>query len=139
MTTSPTSMSASRSAPRSSSSAAEPDSARFFRAGASSAGLLPSQAIVHDRTLGSRSEDGAMRPVDTSLSPYDQMQAWRDKRAAAMDAYNDQNSQLTAALGGSVDAFSAMMGTKTGSGYFVSNDLMSSAIFSAVSNTDAEE
>jgi hypothetical protein len=80
-----------------------------------------------------------MRPVDTSLSPYEQMQAWRDKRAAAMDSYNDQNSQLTAALGGTVDAFSAMMGTKTGSGYFVSNEVMSSAIFSAVSNTDAEE
>jgi hypothetical protein len=80
-----------------------------------------------------------MRPVDTSLSPYEQMQAWRDKRASALDSFSQQNDQLTGALSGATDAFSAMMGTNTGSGYFISNDVMSSAIFSAVSNTDAEE
>ena len=31
------------------------------------------------------------------------------------------------------------MGTSSGSGYFISNDVMASAIFSSVSNTDAEE
>jgi hypothetical protein len=80
-----------------------------------------------------------MTPVSTSMSSYEQMQAWSAKRSEAMDAYNEQNAQITASLGGTVDAFSAMMGTKTGSGYFVSNEVMSSAIFSAVSNTDAEE
>jgi hypothetical protein len=78
-------------------------------------------------------------PVSGSLSPYEQMQAWSAKRASAMDTYTSQNEQLTASLSGSTDAFSSMMGSNKGSGYFVSNELMSSAIFSAVSNTNAEE
>jgi len=80
-----------------------------------------------------------MTSVGGYASPYDQMKAWSAKRAAAMDTYNEQNAQLTNSLAGTVDAFGAMMGTKTGSGYFVSNELMSSAIFSATSNLDGEE
>jgi|SRR3954447_832941 hypothetical protein len=72
-------------------------------------------------------------------SAYEQAQAWSSRRAAAMDTFNQQNDQLTSSLAGTTDAFGAMMGTNTGSGYFVSNELMSSAIFSATSNLEGEE
>jgi hypothetical protein len=80
-----------------------------------------------------------MTPIGGYASAYDQMQAWSAKRTAALDTFTQQNDQLTAALSGTVDAFSAMMGTSPPSSYFVSNDVMAPAIFSATSNIAGEE
>jgi hypothetical protein len=80
-----------------------------------------------------------MSTIGGYQSAYDQMQTWSARRAAALDTFNQQNQQLTGALSGSVDAFSAMMGTSSSSSTFVSNDVLSSAIFSAASNIDGEE
>ena len=72
-------------------------------------------------------------------SSWDTMQAWSARRAASMQTFETQNASLVASLGGTVDAFSSMMGGGSSPTTFTSNDALSSSLFGGVSTILAAE
>ncbi len=72
-------------------------------------------------------------------SSWDTMQAWSARRAASMQTFEAQNASLVASLGGTVDAFSSMMGGGASPSTFISNDALSSSLFGGVSTVLAAE
>ncbi|MDQ0470999.1 hypothetical protein [Labrys wisconsinensis] len=83
--------------------------------------------------------------VSSSLSAYDQMQAWSAKRSTSYDTFQSQNSTLVASLGGSAssaDTLSAMLtgGSSSSSSTFISNEALSSSLYGNVAdNLTSEE
>jgi hypothetical protein len=83
--------------------------------------------------------------ISSSLSAYDQMQAWSAKRSSSYDDFQSQNSTLVASLGGSsssVDTLSAMLtgGSSSSSSTFISNEALSSSLYGSVAdNLTSEE
>jgi hypothetical protein len=77
--------------------------------------------------------------VSAVASSWDTMQAWSARRAASMETFETQNASLVASLGGTVDAFSSMMGGGSSSSTFISNDALSSSLFGGVSTVLAAE